>query len=76
MPAAELNTENQRLLLAFSNCHRDRKCANLHRTTTNFSNERAARAARLFFLIRPIKFLICDVAVETFLLTFQNIKVV
>ena len=64
MSAAELNTVNQRLLVAFSNCHRDRKYANLHRMTTNCSNERAARAARWFFLIRPIKFVICDIVVD------------
>ena len=33
----------------------------LPKTTRNFSKVRAAWAARLFFTIRPIKFVICDV---------------
>ena len=42
-------------------------CGNLdhvvvfQRTASNCFKERAARAARLFFLTRPIKFLICGV---------------
>ena len=33
----------------------------LHRTASNCFKVRAARAARLFFLTRPIKLLICGV---------------
>ena len=33
----------------------------LKRTARNYSKVRAARAARIFFAIRPIKFLLCDV---------------
>ena len=32
-------------------------------TSKNCTKKRAARAARLFFLLQPIMFLICDVAV-------------
>ena len=64
MRAAELNTENERVMVAFSDCHQNRKCANLHITTPNSSNVPVARAARLIFLIRPIKFLICDFVVD------------
>ena len=35
----------------------------LQRTALNYSKVRVARAARLFFLFRPIKFLICGVVV-------------
>ena len=35
----------------------------LQETARNCSKVRAARAARLYFTIQPIKFLICDVVI-------------
>ena len=35
----------------------------LQRMTRNYAKERAARAARLFFTIRPIKFFTCEVVI-------------
>lgn len=59
-----INTENEIFAIACTRSRQNRKCGNItllfRRTARNCSK---MRAARLFFTIRPIKSLLCSVAI-------------
>ena len=64
--AVEINRENERFTVRYSICHQNNKCHNFTlfvEDGTNCSKVRAARVACLYFLVQPIKFLVCGVAV-------------
>ena len=62
------------LLFVCSNFRENRKCGNF--TRQNFSKVRAARAARLCFIIRPMKFLICGVVNAIVVVDAEALKLV
>ena len=61
-----VKAKNERFTAAGSRCRQNLKYLNFviwQTAVKNCTKKRAARAARLFFLIQPIKSLICEVAV-------------
>ena len=65
--AFHVKAENEKLIAADLRCRQNLKHENLRRPLADYvkncAKNRATRAARLFFLIQPIKSLICGVVV-------------
>ena len=73
-----VKAKNERFTAVSSRCGQNLKYENFTssfcRLRQNYVKKRAARAARLFFLIRPIKSLICGVVVDVAVVKWLNLQ--